>query len=792
MSTNYTEVTPQPKRKTAFSYHDYFLRLIRLWPLFLFSLIVCFIAAYIYLHYYTIPAYHVGAKILIENDQQSGSQSSAQLNLDNLLGTTSGVDNQSEVLKIRSLMEALVRDFKLNIMWYKEEPLREIEIFNGPFTLTFNGITDTLNRSLILSMTTLDSTKFNLVYTNGSQEEIALQNIPFNSPFELPGYGAFTMSSNPQKRLPAAGEEFKIKILPFDDAVSSLRSTITTNIINKLTTIIDIQMDCALKSKGEFLLTRYIDQYIKQNIQNKSRVADSTIAFIDQRIVLVNAELNGIEQKIQQFMQGKGLTNISAQSQIMLQRDNEYLKQLEDVEIRMEVMQAVDSLLNVPGGKSLISGTVLNNGLSDQAFNAMISNYNGLVLERERLLMGYRVNNPVVKNVDQRIVSVKDNIFEYIRNTRKTLEVNKQEIERSATFVKGDIREVPEQERAFLDLSRQQQLKQELYLFLLQKREETALANTSSIAGITILDRPKADKSPFSPKSSFIWIGSFIVAFLIPTGKVFLSDSLNTKIQGRKDVEDRSTAPVIAELGHNYTGIELLEFESSRSVLAEQFRGLRTNVQFLLAEEGNKVVLLSSGMPGEGKSFTALNLANVFAHSDKKVLLMEFDLRKPKLSKTYQSEQKGISNFIIDKSLSLEDIITAVDNTGNVYFAACGSIPPNPSELILKARTKEMFTMAREQFDIVIIDAPPVGAVTDAQLLSNYADLFLFVTRANYTPYNMLGLPEDLKRERKIKSYAIVINDVKMKGKGMSYYGYAYGHYAQDEENKPLWKFWKK
>lgn len=789
MSTNYVEVTPQPRRKTTFSYYDYFLRLVRLWPLFLFCLLVCLTGAYIYLHYYVTPQYHVAAKILIE-DGQTSQPSSGQLNLESLLGTTSGVDNQAEILKIRSLMEALVRDYQLNIIWYKEEPMRDVEVFKEPFSLTFGG-TDTLQRTLVLKMKPTDSVKFNLTYSDPNGEEVVLQNIPFNDPFEVPGYGAFTMKRHTDK-VSFSREEYKIKILPFDNAVSSLRSTITTSVANKMTTIIDLQMDCASTNKGEYILTNYINQYLKQSIQNKSRIADSTMAFIDKRIILVDAELNSIEQKIQQFMQVQGLANISAQSQLLLESNKEYGTQLEDIDVRIEMIDAIDSLLSVPSGNSLISGTVLNNGQTDQAFNSLISNYNGLILEKERLLMGYRPHNPIIKNVDQRIQAVRVNIFEYIKNVKNSLIVSKAEIERNAKLLKGNIREVPAQERAFLDLSRQQQLKQELYLFLLQKREETALANTSSIGGITILDKPKASKQPFSPKSSFVYLGSIIVALLIPTGKIFLKDSLNTKIQGRKDVEDRSAAPVIAELGHNYTGTELLEFESSRSVLAEQFRGLRTNVQFLLAEEGNKVVLLSSGMPGEGKSFTALNLANVFAHSDKKVLLMEFDLRKPKLSKTYQSEQKGISNFIIDKSLNLEDIVTAVDNTGNVYFAACGAIPPNPSELILKERTKEMFALAREQFDIVIIDAPPVGAVTDAQLLNNYADLFLFVTRANYTPYNMLGLPEDLKTERKIKSYAIIINDVKTKGKGMSYYGYAYGHYGQDEKNKPLWKFWKK
>ncbi|QNL51639.1 polysaccharide biosynthesis tyrosine autokinase [Olivibacter sp. SDN3] len=767
---------------TGFDFREYLGRLVRLWPLFLVSLIICFAAVFLYLRYYVTPAYHVSAKVLIDDSQSS--QGSGQYDLNGLLGTTSGVDNQVEILKTRFLMESLVRDLKLYVTWFNVGSFRDVELFEPPFDLEFT-VNDEVNKTLALYISPTDTAKFSLKYTGDSDEEIVLDDIPFNTSFQIEGYGAFKLNKN-NYSFAKGKQTYKVTIAPLDNAVGRLRGALSANISNKLTTIIDLQFDHAIRAKGEYILKYYIDEYIRQNIRDKSRIADSTIAFIDERIILVNAELDGIEQNIQRFMQDKGLANIGAQSQIILQNSNEYIKELATLETRMMVMDGVEELLSKPGGRSLISGTALNDGVADQGFNSMLNNYNSLILEKERLTLAYTADHPYIDNVNKRIESMKASIFEFIKNTRESLNVNREQLMKSAGQSQGDIRQLPAQERAFLDMSRQQQLKQELYLFLLQKREETALAKPSNISGIRVIDPPKADGSPFSPKKQIIWLGTFIFALLIPTGKIYIEDIFNTKVRGRADVEKRSSLPIIGELSHHTNTGEVVDFDSSRSPIAEQFRGLRTNLQFLMPNEQDKVVLVTSGMPGEGKSFASINLANVFAVSDKKVLLLEFDLRKPKLSKTYTGSGNGISNFIIDNQLTLADMIKPVNKAGNLYFGSCGPIPPNPSELIINPRTREMLARAREMFDIIIVDAPPIGAVTDGQLLSEYCDVSLYVVRADYTPRDLIGLPEDMRREKKMKNMAVVLNDVK-EGSG-SYYGYTYGYYNQEEVKDKWWK----
>ncbi|GAA4785616.1 tyrosine-protein kinase [Olivibacter ginsenosidimutans] len=776
----------QMDKADDFDIKDFIFRLIKSWPYILISLGLCLGLAVLYLQF-AIPQYRINAKLLIEDDSKGGGfVGGTSMDINSILGTKSTVDNEVEVLKTRYLMERLVRDKKLNLTWFRKEQIADIELNTPPFELNVIRLADSI-RTTDFNLKVIDSDKFSLTYEDPRTEETIQKTFHFNAPFYLDNYGKFLVEST-KKTTEFDKNDYKLTITSVDGRVTSLQGALDISVTNKLASTIDIQLEYPLTAKGEDILSGYINEYIQQNIRDKSRIADSTIKFIDERILLVNAELNGIEGNIQQFMQGKGLANITEQSKLTLQSNTEYLKQLSDIENQIEVMNAIESFLSDKDNRRIVSGSLLEN---DATFSALINNYNNLNLERERLLLSFTPDNPYVTNMDNRISSVRDNILEYLKSTRNTLEVSKKEIERNTGRIKGDIRQIPEQERKFLDLSRQQQLKQELYLYLLQKREETAVANTSNIAGIRIIDPPKAEYLPFSPKKKLVLFAAFLLGLVIPVGRLYIYDLLNTKVQNRKDIEKRTQIPVIAEFTHNPTETDLIEFKSSRSALAEQFRALRTNLQFLMPKPSDKVILITSGMPGEGKSFTSLNLANIYAVSGKRVLLLEFDLRKPKLSKTYTGLNKvGISNYIVDQSLTLDDMINRVGNNETLFFGACGPIPPNPAELIMSDRVTQMMKEARERFDYIIIDAPPIGAVTDAQLLNEYADVTLHLVRAGYTPHDLIGLPEDMRREGKMKHMAIVLNDVSENAGG--YYGYNYGYYHAEDNKKPWWKFGRK
>ncbi|MCL4640029.1 MAG: polysaccharide biosynthesis tyrosine autokinase [Pseudosphingobacterium sp.] len=770
----------------AFNIKEYIQKLLRAWPIGVLGLAFSFCLAIIYL-LYVVPQYHINAKILIQDDKKTGGQAGAtMMDLTSLLGGKSSVDNEVEVLNTRYLMDRLVRDKQLNFTWYQSEGIKTRELDKDPFWIEVYELSDSI-RGTTFDFVIQDERSFELKYEDPIDEIDKEVTLKFDTPFDLPHFGRLSINRIGKLDNASLNADLSLNITSVDAKVEAMKGALSVSTTNKLASIIDVQLDYPLPAKGERILKGFIDEYIQQDIRDKSRIADSTIKFIDERILLVNQELNGIEGNIQTFMQGRGLANISEQAKLLLESNTDYIKQLSEIENKIQVMNAVERLLNEPGNQRLVSGSIL---ADDQTFMSLLSSYNSLNLERERLLLSYTPDNPFVTNIDQRINSVKENILKYIQSTRNNLQVSKQEIERNTGKIRGNIRDVPAQERQFLDLSRQQQLKQELYLYLLQKREETAVANTSNIAGIRVIDPPKAEYLPFSPKKRMILAAAFLFALAIPVAYVYAQDLLNTKVQNRKDVEKRTKLPIIGEFTHNPTAVDLIEFKSSRSALAEQFRALRTNLQFMLPKPTDKVILVTSGMPGEGKSFTSLNLANVYAYSGKEVLLLEFDLRKPKLSKTYTGlSSVGISNYIVDQSLSLDDMINTVGDTGNLYFGACGPIPPNPAELIMSERVEQMIQEARERFDIIIIDAPPLGAVTDGQLLSTYADVTLHLVRANYTPHELIGLPEDMRREAKIKNMAIILNDVSENAGG--YYGYNYGYYHAEETKGRWWKFRK-
>jgi len=764
-----------------FDIKEYGGKFIRVWPLGLLSLIFCIAIAFGYLLLAT-RTFHINAKILIH--KKSGGQSDALIDLNTMLGAKSSVDNEVEILNTKFLMDRLVRDEQFNIRWFAIKRLKKVEMDVDPYKIKIHAINDSIP-AIEFDFSVKDVNNFKLHYIDPKSKEDKQDVFQFDKPFYLPNFGEFSIIKTEKNDHTDPDKKYSFIITSYDTATETLRRSLTINTTNKLASTIDIRLDYPLSAKGERILSGYIKEYIREDIKSKSRIADSTIKFIDERTLMVSTELSSIEADIQEFMEEHGLTDMSEQTKLLLKSKADYDWQVADFENKIQIMNAVEELLYEEDNRHLLPGSILGD---DQTFSSLLSSYNSLSMERERLLLSYTQDNPFILNLDQRITTVKQDILKYIQTSRNNLKMNGTVIERNADRIKGDIRDVPAQERQFLDLLRQQQLKEELYLYLLQKREEIAVSNTSNIAGIRVIDPPKSEGAPFSPKRSVVLFVAVVFALAIPVTYIYLSDLLNTKVQNRKDIEKHTQVPVIAELSHNTSNIDLIEFTSSRLALAEQFRALRMNLQFMMPKPSDKVILVISGIPGEGKSFTSLNLANIYAASGKKVLLLEFDLRKPKLSKTYAGLNKvGISTYIVDQSLILNDFIHSVDDKGNLFFGASGPIPPNPAELILSPRVAQMIKDAKEQFDFVIIDAPPLDAVRDGQLLSEYADVTLYLVRANYTPQELLGLPEDIRQEGKIKNMAIILNDSNKDAS--AYYGYNYAHHISNGEGKKVW--WK-
>ena len=383
---------------------------------------------------------------------------------------------------------------------------------------------------------------------------------------------------------------------------------------------------------------------------------------------------------------------------------------------------------------------------------------------------------------------MKSSLGENMQTLRKSLAITRQQLEAQNGKMESMIKTVPGKERALVDITRQQGIKNNLYVYLLQKREETALSYASAVSDTRTVDMARGSILPVKPVKRNIYLLFALMGIAIPFGIIYVIDLLNDKIKSRKEIEKATKAPILADISYAEHNEALILSNLGRTVMAEQIRALRTNISFLNPGKGVQSLLFTSSMSGEGKSFISLNLGASLAMTDKKTIILELDMRKPKLQSALDMPNRhGLSNYLVGAS-ELNDIIRPVPGQENYFIITCGPIPPNPAELLLNGRLQELFTELRATFDYIIIDAPPIGIVTDAQILEQQADATLFVLRHEFTPKERLKMVDNLYREKKFKNLSLVFNAVKEGGKYGYGYGYGYGYYEQEEETPGIMK----
>jgi len=412
-------------------------------------------------------------------------------------------------------------------------------------------------------------------------------------------------------------------------------------------------------------------------------------------------------------------------------------------------------------------------------------------------MLSYTNDNPVMKNLESQVENARVNLLLNINTYKKSLQVGKQELQKQNSGFTGQLKQLPGKERNYLDFARQQNLKQELYLFLLQKREETAISRNSTISSSRIIDMAKSDFTPYKPKKSIIYLIGLIIGVILPSVYLLVKELLNVRIGAKSDITSATLAPILGEIGHNNDKQSLVAGTNSRSVISEQFRSLRTNLQFVLDSSKPSTILFTSSMSGEGKSFLSLNLGSALALTGKKVVFMEMDLRKPKLSESVGlTIENGFTNYAIseDAQYNYKKLLKPLSFNSNCYLISSGPIPPNPAELLDNGKLEKLVAYLKTEFDYIIIDCAPVGLVTDALMIGKSADLTLYVTRQSYTYKVQLDIVNDLIISKKLKNLYLIVNDIKAEKAGYSSYGQAYGYGLNFD--KKSWtdklKFWKK
>ena len=744
------------------------------WHLFLISIILALLIAFFYIRY-TPPSYQITAKVLVNDDEKGGGlgkQSGALMDLGGIIGGKNSVDNEVEILKTRFLMEQVVRQMQLNIVYQKKGNLIKREIYDAPFRLVITKGFDTISTSSI-QVERLNSNRLKITGKDFEKE------VAFDESFQLNGVGTVKLITNIQNKMDNG--IYLVDISSIDSRVAALQKLLSVGVSNKQVTIIDLGLAYPVQRKGEDILNAIIDQYISSNLEDKNTIADSTTKFIQKRLSLIAGELGDVENKQEAFKQDNKLADMSEQSKLLVQNTAEFRNELAKAETQVTILTDLENYLKDESKNKRVFPTSLLP--SDMVFSGLMSQYNSLLIERDKRLLSDTEESPFIKNIDNQIAGLRSGILSNIQSTKNTYVVTRNKLGNQLNQIEGRVGKVPQIEKDYLKLARKQQIKQELYIFLMQKAEETAISKTSNISIAKTIDPPKAQVIPVSPKKNTIYLIALVVSIMIPIALILILDLFNTTISTKEDITNNTSTPVIGEISHNESDDNLIVANRGRSAISEQFRALRTNLSFYLKNADEKVILLTSSMSGEGKSFTAINLGNILALAGKKVLLMELDLRKPGLSAKLQvSNEVGFSNYTIDSKIKAENIIKPLEINKNMFIISSGPLPPNPAETLMSEHTPGLIKHLKEQFDYIIMDAPPIGIITDAQLLANYADVTLYLVRQKYTKRDQLAIVNELYRSRKMKNIGIVVNDIISK-----YYGYGYGYGTYGEESKTGW-----
>ncbi|WP_129715947.1 tyrosine-protein kinase [Pedobacter sp. SYP-B3415] len=739
------------------------------WPLFLASALICLVIGYIYI-IYTPPVYRITAEVLVNAEGSGGSfipQSEGVADM-NLFGGKSTVDNEARVLKTRFLMEQVVREMQLNLVVSKKTGIRTTEVYRPPFKLNFIKGADTL-RTSAFNVELLDAGTLQL---SGDEFQMTVR---WGQPFKLPGIGEVNITPVPGIKM-KKGDPYIITISSFDQKVAELAGRLNIAVSSSKETVIDLSLQYPLQQKGEDILNTLITRYRASNIEERNEVADSTIKFIQGRLSYLGSELGDLEGNIQRFRERNSLADMSEQSKLLVANTGEINSELGKTEIQLSVLTDLEKYLKDPQtSKRVLPSSLVPN---DQVYGSLMDRYNALLLERDRLLLSVTEESAFVKNLDNQISNLRSDIISNIGSTKSSYVITRNKLRGQISSAEGKIRGVPQTEKNYLVLARQQKIKEELYIFLMEKAEETAISKTSNVSVAKTIDPPKADLVPVSPNRNMILLAALVIGLLLPVVYIIAVELSRTTIASKDDIIELTQAPIFGEINH--AGDANLVANNGRSAIAEQFRALRTNLSFYLKDEHEKVVLFTSSMSGEGKSFTAINLANILAMTGKKVLLMEMDLRKPGLSNKLGRENRiGFTNYVVNPNQNVSDLLQPVSE--NLYLLSSGVLPPNPAEMLMNPRTARLITELKLQFDYLLLDAPPVGIVTDAQLLADYANVTLYLVRHKVTRREQVEVLETLYQEGKMRNLGVVVNDISSKKYGYGY-GYGYGYSGEQSD----------
>lgn len=756
------------------------------WPWFVVSVIICVAIAWGYLRI-TTPIYNISATVLIKDEKKGGGASMSseleRMGLDGFVSSSNNVDNEIEVLRSKSLAREVVNRLGLFVTYMDEDEFPKSELYRtSPVLVSLTPQeADKLPGRMEVSMVLQPAGTMDVQITVGGKEyRKRLEKLPAVFPTDE-GTVAFFVNNDTLSSVRPESVTKERHITAFINRPFSVAKGYANSLsiapTSKTTSVVIVSLKNSNTRRGKDYIDKLLEMYNINANNDKNEVAQKTAEFINERIGIISKELGSTEQDLENFKRSAGITDLSSEAQIALTGNAEYEKKRVENQTQINLVMDLQRYMSSGNDYEVLPGNI---GLRDAASVGAIDRYNEMLIERKRLLRTSTENNPTIINLDTSIRAMRSNVQATLDATLKGLQITKDDLAREANRYSRRINDAPTQERQFVSIARQQEIKSGLYLMLLQKREENAITLAATANNAKIIDEALSDDSPVSPKRMVIYLASLVFGIGIPVGIIYLISLTKFKIEGRADVEKLTLFPVVGDipLADEKIG-SIAVFENKNNLMSETFRNVRTNLQFML-EGGKNVVLVTSTISGEGKSFVSSNLAISLSLLGKKVVIVGLDIRKPGLNKVFNIPKKehGITQFLTNPTTDLMNLVQSSDINKNLFILPGGTVPPNPTELLARDGLEKAIEILKENFDYVILDTAPVGMVTDTLLIGRVADLSVYVCRADYTRKAEFTLINELAENNKLPNLCIVINGLDLQKKKYGYY-YGYGKYGK-------------
>ena len=780
--------TTEQEEKSSIDFQTIYTAFILNWKWFVMSLIICMGCAMVYLRYKT-PVYQAHAKLLIkDDDSRNRSGKNAVLATSNLgiMSNSTGIDNEMEILSSLSIAQQAVRDLKLYVGYmlegkvkdhliYKNEPIsadldpNHLEKLTAPISLSINRSGSTY---------TVDG-KY---YIGGNERTFSRTVSTFPARIDTRA-GYITLTTNSQSGMLPEGRALKVTIMSPKAVAAKYAGSLGVSQTSKTTTIAELVLNDENPQRAVDYLRQLAICYNRQANEDKNEIAVRTEEFINGRLEKINAELGSTEGTLEAYKKRNNMVELKMNAAQAVQNQDAYSQKLAEANTQIALLSSISEYMNDPSNKYQTLPS--NVGLSDASATSLISKYNEIVIERNRLLRSASESSPTVTPLTAQLDDLSSSIRRAMIQARRNMEIERNGVAAMYGRYASQTNATPEQERILTQIGRQQDVKSGLYLMLLQKREENSISLAATADKGKLIDDPQYS-GKVSPKNSMILLIALVLGLAIPACIIFLINFMRYKIEGHDDVAKLTSLPILADVAvasdTAKTKADIVVHENQNNQMEEIFRSLRTNLQFVLTE-GQKVVLFTSSTSGEGKTFTAANLAVSFALLEKKVILVGLDIRKPRLAELFEinDHQHGITNLLAMQNPTEEDVKKQILKSGvnnNLEILMAGPIPPNPTELVARQSLDKVIEILKESYDYVLIDTAPVGLVTDTLQIGRVADATIFLCRADYTPKEAFGYLNDLAKDKKLPNICVVINGIDMSKKKYGYY-YGYGKYGK-------------